>query len=42
MKTFLAFITGLLSGTFLGLGWASFVMLSNKSVREYFEKDALD
>ena len=42
MKTFLSFVTGLLSGIFLGMGLASWATLSNESVREYFEKEALD
>ena len=42
MKTFLSFVTGLLSGIFLGMWLTSWTTLSNKSVREYFEKEALD
>ena len=42
MKTFLSFMTGLLGGIFVGLGWASWVTLNNESVREYYEKEALD
>ena len=42
MKTFLSFVTGLLSGIFLGMGIASWATLKSESVREYFEKEALD
>ena len=42
MKTFLSFVTGLLSGIFLGMGLFSWTTLKSESVREYFEKEALD
>ena len=42
MKTFLSFVTGLLSGIFLGMTYTSWIALNNESVREYFEKEALD
>lgn len=42
MKTFLSFMTGLLGGIFVGLIGSAWVLLNNKSVREYYEKEALD
>ena len=42
MKTFLSFITGLLGGILLGMIYTSWAALNNESLREYFEKEALD
>ena len=42
MLTFFAFMTGLLLGGIAGVAFSSFVMLANRSCREYFEKEAFD